>query len=83
MTITARVHNRAIALPPDLEIEEGLEVAVIVPEGKAEFRPKAAPAGGAETAEMTAFKTWLNASIGIAKGRITTDERMRETRGED
>ena len=34
MTITARVHNRTIALPPEVEIEEGQEVAVIVPERK-------------------------------------------------
>ncbi len=29
------------------------------------------------------FERWLAASVGIAKGRLTTDERMRETRGED
>ena len=34
MTITARVHNRTISLPPEVEIEEGQEVAVIVPERK-------------------------------------------------
>jgi hypothetical protein len=28
------------------------------------------------------FDHWLAASTGIAKGRLTTDERMRETRGE-
>ena len=29
------------------------------------------------------FERWLAASTGIAKGRLTTDGRMRETRGED
>ena len=29
------------------------------------------------------LERWLAASVGIAKGRLTTDERMRETRGED
>jgi len=29
------------------------------------------------------FDEWLTSSIGLAKGRFTTDERMRETRGED
>ena len=29
------------------------------------------------------FERWLAGSTGIAKGRLTTDERMRETRGED
>ena len=31
MTITARVHNRTISLPPEVEVEEGAEVQVIVP----------------------------------------------------
>ncbi len=29
------------------------------------------------------FEAWLAARTGRAKGRFTTDERMRETRGED
>ncbi|MEQ1860308.1 MAG: hypothetical protein ABMA13_10260 [Chthoniobacteraceae bacterium] len=29
------------------------------------------------------FDEWLAASTGIAKGRLTTDERMRETRGDE
>ncbi len=37
MTITVRVHNRMIALPPEIEIEEGQEVAIIVPERKTMF----------------------------------------------
>jgi 6-phosphofructokinase len=44
-----------------------------------------APKAGAEprTGEPADFDRWLAASTGIAKGRFTTDERMRETRGED
>ncbi len=34
MTITAKVHNRTIALPPEVEVEEGQEVAIILPERK-------------------------------------------------
>ena len=37
----------------------------------------------AASAEMENFKACLAASVGIAKGKFTTDERMRETRGED
>ena len=37
----------------------------------------------ARCADMAEFDAWLAASIGIARGRLTTDERMRETRGED
>lgn len=29
------------------------------------------------------FDGWLKSSIGLAKGKLTTDERMTETRGED
>jgi hypothetical protein len=29
------------------------------------------------------FHEWLAASVGIAKGMLSTDEMMRETRGED
>ena len=29
------------------------------------------------------FDVWLAASTGVAKGKLTTDGRMRETRGED
>lgn len=72
MTFTARVHNHSIALPPDLPVAEGAEVQVTVPDRKV-----------ATSAEMENFKAWLASSTGIAKGRLTTDERMRETRGED
>lgn len=36
----------------------------------------------AEGAGMAEFDVWLASSIGIAKGKLTTDGRMRETRGE-
>ena len=39
-----------------------------------------------EEAEMMTdeeFQEWLTASVGIAKGMPSTDEMMRETRGED
>ena len=36
----------------------------------------------ARGADMAEFDVWLAASTGIAKGKLTTDERMRETRGE-
>ncbi len=29
------------------------------------------------------FAEWLSASVGMAKGQFTTDELMRESRGED
>ena len=44
---------------------------------------KAVPAGDSRVAEMAEFDAWLASSIGIAKGKLTTGERMRETRGED
>ena len=36
----------------------------------------------ARGADMAEFDVWLAASTGIAKGKLTTDERMRETRGD-
>ena len=37
----------------------------------------------AQGADMARFDAWLAASTGIAKGKLTTDERMSETRGEN
>jgi len=68
MTITAKVHNRTIALPPEVEVEEGAEVQVIVPSAKSPV---------AESRE------WLRRSIGVATSGLKTDEIMRLTRGED
>lgn len=43
---------------------------------------KATPEGGDEDSAQE-FDTWLSESVGIAKGKFTTDELMHETRGED
>jgi hypothetical protein len=32
--------------------------------------------------DVDAFKAWVTGSAGLAKGVLTTDERMNETRGE-
>ena len=32
MTLTAKVKNHSIPLPPDLQIEEGTEVRIVLPE---------------------------------------------------
>ena len=44
---------------------------------------KAVPAEPASASDLAEFQSWLAASVGLAKGKFTTDERMRETRGED
>lgn len=72
MTITARVHNRTIALPPEVEVEEGAEVQVIV--------PKAAPRPLATTAQPPA---WLRRAVGAATSGLSTEEIMQASRGED
>ena len=62
------------------EIEEAIEH--LPPEQWAEIRrwieghPRTRASGG----EAARFDEWLAASTGIAKGKLTTDERMRETR---
>ena len=72
MTITARVHNRFIALPADLEVAEGTEVQVIVPE-----------AGGRHAGVVGEKPDWLRRSVGVATSGLSTDEILRLTRGED
>jgi hypothetical protein len=68
MTITARVHNHSIVLPPEVVVAEGAEVQVIVP---------AVGAAAGETPD------WLRRSVGVATSGLKTDEIMRMTRGED
>ena len=68
------------------EIERAIEK--LPPEQWAEIRrwmDSYAPQGGdsGRAHEQANFDTWLVGSIGLAEGRFTTDERMRETRGED
>jgi len=68
------------------EIERAIEQ--LPPEQWAEIRrwmdaqlPKIR--GNAPASDSTDFDTWLASSTGLAKGLLTTDERMQETRGED
>jgi len=44
---------------------------------------KASPVGVSEQESADKFSAWVAASLGRAKGRLTTDQRMAETRGED
>jgi hypothetical protein len=71
MTIKARVHNGTIVLPANVEIADGSEVQVIVPE-----KPSAANGAPAETAD------WLQKALGKATSGLSTDEIMQLTRGE-
>ena len=68
MSITAIVENDTIKLP--MHVPDGTRVEITLPES-------------GRTANPGDFDSWLAASTGMAKGRFTTDERMRETRGED
>ena len=56
MTITARVHNRCIELPPEVDLPEGAEVRVTLPE-------VAVPAADG----LTLYDT-LSGFIGMAQG---------------
>jgi hypothetical protein len=44
---------------------------------------KGVPVSNGDAVDMAGFQAWLTASTGIAKGILTTDERLRETRGEE
>lgn len=69
MSTLAEIENAIGTLPPEQwqEIRRWMDC----------HAPKT---GAVEPAD---FDAWLAASTGVAKGRLTTDERMRETRGED
>lgn len=58
MTITARVHNHSIALPPDLPVAEGAEVQVTVPE----------PTASAAAAESGNALAWMLKYAGCIDG---------------
>ena len=71
MTIKARVHNRTIVLPASVEIAEGAEAQVIVPD-----KPLAAKSA------LLKPPDWLQKARGSATSGLSTDEIMRLTRGE-
>jgi hypothetical protein len=71
MTIKARVHNRTIVLPASVEIAEGAEVQIIVPE-----KPLATKIALTKTPE------WLQKARGSATSGLSTDEIIQLTRGE-
>ena len=62
------------AVVPSLSVEELAELERFIHETR-EGKVRS-------EAEVAGFDAWLAASSGIAKGKLTTDERMRETRGE-
>jgi len=43
---------------------------------------KASPVGVSEQEAADKFSAWVTASLGLAKGKLTTDQRMAETRSE-
>ncbi len=42
---------------------------------------KGVPTNQASHNELVEFQTWLASSVGLARGKFTTDERLKETRG--
>jgi hypothetical protein len=71
MTITAYVHDHAVALPEDVVIAEGTPVQIVLPdqEDLEEKRRK--------------LTEWMERVRGTATSGLTTEEVMRMTRGED
>lgn len=70
MSTLAEIEQAIGQLPPEqwMEVRRWMDV----------HPPKAA-----SDRDMEKFDQWLAVSVGMAKGKLTTDERMRETRGED
>jgi len=64
--------DRAISLSEQLDIfAAGMVKATLL------------PTRNGSTAEAADFDTWLAASTGSAEGKLTTEARLRETRGDD
>ena len=72
MTIIAKVQNHQIALPHDMQVEDGTDVQVNVPDDR--IFPPAAQNG---------VPQWLRRSLGTATSGLSTDAIMRLTRGEE
>lgn len=68
MSITATVEKGSIKLPIDVHLPDGTEVRIELPE------PSARVAG---------FDDWLKTAAGAATSGLTTDQIMKETRGEE
>ena len=67
MSITATVEKGNIKLPSDLDLPDGTQVRIELPE-----RP----------ASVAEFDEWLKTAAGAATSGLTTDQIMQETRGE-
>jgi hypothetical protein len=67
MSITATVEKGSIKLPRNLHVADGTEVRIELPE----------PLAGAGE-----FDEWLKTAAGAATAGLTTDQIMKETRGE-
>ncbi len=65
------------AVVPSLSVEELEELAELE-----RFIHRTLKGKVRESGAMAGFDAWLAASSGLAKGKLTTDARMRETRGE-
>jgi hypothetical protein len=74
MSTVAEIERAIEKLPPEKRVEIRRWMDSHFPQGIE---------GNASPDNMAAFDTWLANSTGLAKGLLTTDDRMRETRGED
>jgi hypothetical protein len=68
MSISAIVENDTIKLP--MHVPNGTRVEVVL-------------LTETKNSDMGRFEAWLKASTGLVKGKFTTEDRMRETRGEN
>jgi len=67
-------------IPEPIRLKLGLTAGTVLEFDETVPFLKAVPAA-AQTSDD--FATWLTASTGLARGLCTTDEPLRETRGED
>ena len=67
MSITAIVENDTIKLPPGIHVPDGTKAEIVLQTEKA----------------ATPGPDWLARAVGTATSGLSTDEIMRQTRGED
>jgi len=72
MSTIAEIERAIEKLPPEQWVEIRRWMDSHISQGR-----------GDATNDSASFDVWLASSTGLAKGLLTTDDRMRETRGED
>lgn len=70
-------------IPPEIRQRLNLRAGTVMEFDEETPYLKAVPAMAGDTGDYKQFQDWLTNSTGMAAGKLTTDARMKETRGEE